>query len=544
MAHKVYSSYCQWAFCKALESNLLFPSNKLLTKLNDLGSLWNSIPHDNEIFNSKEMTHVQTVVHTLGKPFRAILRAVSLIFISSVIAPIGVLARLSPLYHEFTHWWNCPREPDWHAKELGKITFMAHGSKIPQNLSLLNTKRNRRAPQVPSAPLTDDQILKAARAAIQKEKAAHPTSQAWDRLQECALSVFFDSVATLVAWVGLYHISRLAVVPSPILRSFNLKMLEAWDDSLIKSCKYVAFFCAMFFFLGCNPVECLTWTTPPYRRAALYKTIQLKNVFGFVNQKGGFLSYDPVLDDENLQTKEKTHFRDIWIQQGFDILDQIYESQKLLGENPIPSHFPPQEKVILRHLNAIKAKSGISVATADRLVARFKTLFRNFDKMRALLQECLEMRESRYLLARFPFTEESCKSCFAKVTSQQEGDIAMAIQEAEGALCVDDNPHLKEEKLILYQLIKKAIRDKVTTDTRFKVLGLSSWPQTERGLKDQYKKCALVLHPDRAEESFKKEATALFKVVSAVYHLRLENITEKKPNEQPRTSNDPLAIKL
>jgi hypothetical protein len=542
MAHKVYSSYCQWAFCKALESNLLFPSNKFLTKLNDLGSLWNTIRHDNEIFNSKEMTPVQTVVHTLGKPFRAMLRAASLIFISSVIAPIGVLARLSPLYREFRDWLKCSSEPDWLAKELGEIEAMTYRSQMHQRPSS-STRNIFRAPQSPPAPLTDDQILEKARVSIQKQKAAHPTLQAWDRLQECALSVFFDSVATLVAWVGLYHISRLAVVPSPILRSFNLKMLEAWDDSLITSCKFVTSFCIMFFLLGCNPVECLTWTTPAYRRAALYKTIQLKNVFGFVNQKGGFLSYDPVRDDENLQAKE-SHFREIWVQQGVDILDQIYEAQKLLGENPIPSHFPPQEKVILRHLNAIKAKRGISVATADRLVARFKTLFRNFDKMGALLQECLKIRESKYLLPRFPFTEESCKSCFAKVTSQQEGDIAMAIQEAEKTLCEDDNPDLAEEKLILYRSIKAAIRNKVTTDTSFKVFGLSSWPRAERELKDQYKKCVLAIHPDRADESFRNEATALFKVVSAVYHFGLDKITEKKPNEQPRISNNQLAIEF
>jgi hypothetical protein len=552
VARVFYTSFSQWAFCRVMASNWLYPSNRVLQKIVDQGSIWKSVAHDSEIFNGKD---VNSIFHTLGKPVRAALRTITLVFISAVIAPCGVVTHLRPLYQELKRYWYCEKAPDWEAEIKTRVMIAsawAQSQRAPPSFGLPKSRRERKwdlltQPSKPVQPKTHEEIVADVIRKVEIEKKNHPSTVAWQRLTECGFAVASDLVCTWVAWVICYTVYRFFSIPAPIRNSFNLGVIASWDPDFSKLGKWLLGGSCVFFAFGCCPTEFLVWSTSTSQRASLYKSMQLKNQFGLVNPQGGFLSFDPSVDDENFDDKQHSHFRDLWISQACDVLEQIHKAQEILAEDFIPEHFPPRENLILRHLASVKARNGINSAEYRLLTAQFQTLFRNFNKISELFRDCMRIKhqdfmfENRMYLEPFPFTQESCLGAFEKVLPQQVVDIVAAIAEAKTFLCEDDNPRLQGDHLALYEKIKAAVHSGVTEADTYLVLGLAGWPATEKELKDQYKKCARALHPDKSDETFSKEATALFKCCFAAYTYGLKKVTPKEPTHVNRDGN--LAIK-
>ena len=217
-----------------MTSDWLYPSNKKLTPIEDKGSILESVSDRNMLFNAEDKN---SIVHTLGKPVRALLRSITLIFASIIVAPIGVVAHLRPLYRAWQAYWNSPKAPDWDQRfhnliQARSLNIERYGTpKAPEtrfdpfnqpfskravakakaaeamrksNAAQKLRRAHQQANTVAVTPvkveltfLEKDALIEAetlkVKRQIESEKRRDPTTQSWQALTDCAAAVAADA---------------------------------------------------------------------------------------------------------------------------------------------------------------------------------------------------------------------------------------------------------------------------------------------------------------------------------------------------------------
>lgn len=477
-------SFTHLSYYQLLSYNLFYPSEKELRPVKAKNSIRDTIKDNNELFNSKD---INSYTHTLGKPFRAVARAISLLAISTFIAPLGVI---------------------WNGAHLLKYVINYY----------------------------------------QAADGSAGRTESGKKIGEYIPVFFSDLLCTGFAW-GFIHTFSKKPWQGVTVKQFFSPFKQDSNPEKVTLLQGLFASSILFFAAGAFPKHAIIYTVLDQdKRAAVYKTLSLRNEFGIVRLDGGFLPYNVEKDNEEIVNKERQgHFQDIIIHQTNQLLWWIQHAQEQLPKDfQIESHYPPNKTKILSHLAQAKDKNYLSEAKYKTLSQKISTLFENLYKISSLQRECLEIRYTDVHgnkpfinSAFFPYADcpayrqyfNTEASYFAGGSSSTGGSSSIYKEEEEALkntleelydpnktpLLKEENKGIPESYRPLYSTIKKALIDKTSIDKAYRILGLDNMPETERELRTQYKKCALATHPDKSGEQFKKESEALFKCVHNVF---------------------------
>ena len=253
-------------------------------------------------------------------------------------------------------------------------------------------------------------------------------------------------------------------------------------------------------------------------RAPLFKSLSLKNEFGIVGQDGYLLPYSRKQDQEDLELSG--HFADLMRAQAMDALFMIQDLQEKLPKgSKMPLIFPPEPDKIKAFLDET---FHLETAEKEEWLAQFKRLYGNMKKMSAILKECLELKhemifaESRtsYVMPDFPYTSEFVNEFFA----EHAVDLwKQTLAQTNAALVSETPANLPEEY--------KQFKERVKRDAPpHELLGVGHGCESQE-LRTVYKKCALLLHPDKLpmehREQLYQECNALFNCAQDAFnHLK------------------------
>lgn len=478
-------SFTHQAYYHLLSYNLFYPSEKELRPIEAKGSIKKSIRNNNELFNGKD---INSRIHTAGKPFRAVARAISLFAISTFIAPLGVL-------------WNGVQVIKYVVKY-----YREHDSTFYRN-------------------------------------------EYGQKIKEYIPAFFADLFCTALAWGAVYCYSKK---PWQDLTAKQVFSPFAKDRNPIKDKQLQGLLAPsiLFFSGGALPKQAIVYTVlDEDKKAAVFKAMSLRNDFGIVTSTKDFLPYDLEDDNETLFTDESRpseigHFQYIRVEQAQQILWWIQHTQEQLPQHfQMAPHYPPSSAKILAHLEEAKNKKFLSEENYTTLSQKIRNLFQNLQKINDLFYECLDIKHTgpdggkfRLQQTFFPMKEEYSRRFFNPEVSysgdessstnqprfKEETMLEKLLNElydpTKTSLLPEENTEIPEQYRVLYSSIKQALNAKTPPNEAYKILGLTQMPRTEKELRTQYKACALATHPDKSSsDKFKKESEALFKCVREVF---------------------------
>ena len=298
-------------------------------------------------------------------------------------------------------------------------------------------------------------------------------------------------------------------------------------------------------------------------RSLLYKAMALRNDFGIVNQSGGFLSYDEKIDQEELN--QPSHFTQLRAKAALDILNLLLVMKKSFPDtHEIETFFIPQEIptpdidrfFIPRFLwNEGRMTPRVTTTPKDptskeAVTKYFEHLFEthkestygkiwseDYQKLSATLrkitnfsEEILNIQHARterignlrkdYFieLSEFPYKKEFIVAFFALSALPNE-EWLKTLKETIDNFKVETRGALPSEE---YAKFKKQIRAMTAPS---QILKLGEKP-SKRTLSSQYRQLARFVHSDKVPNEYKEEADNLFKLLKKAQEL-IEQEIEK-----------------
>lgn len=459
----VIPSFTEKAFLKVLASDFLYPSNKETTSIpllfiDKIPSLYETIVNDHELFNAKDVT---SYTHAIGKVPRIFLRAISLTAISTFISPIGFL-------------YNTGMAISWYVRHLNSI------NKEDQELLLSMGKKHA------AAALTD---------------------------------LFFSAINIISIAIILKNLSFSSV-----------KNFKASINTFSKDFKQVTNVLAIFGSIILIAVDpkimahlSIKWNAD---MAGFYKAVALRNEFGLVDHNGELLKYNAYDYDERFYQDGQVdgQMSEIRDNQAGAIVDLICKIQDKIPEaNRRILKFPPNKDEILSYLNKHKEQFEYY----DSYVTELTNLFKNYERIQNLLSEILSLNKCNTSKLK-PFPSEPYLNSWKKTTIWQglmtcKLELRSTEVEAEEPELDDKWRPLNSKLESLHKLatkteecpahdeLVKAIftfaknKDFLNQDLEvqaYQILGFDKKPTTPKEINERYRKCQLLLHPDKPNYTF------------------------------------------
>lgn len=265
-------------------------------------------------------------------------------------------------------------------------------------------------------------------------------------------------------------------------------------------------------------------------RLPFYKSILLKNTYGIVAENGKLLSWNAADDREHTKFIDG-HFGEIYVQQGLNFLSTVEQiKQELPNGFSLRMTYPPTANNIRSQL------TGVDFPNKAAYLAKLKDSERSLTRVRGFLELFLDMQEnsvfhyyfeanSNIHIPKFPFNENYCQSFFgsnarykpssgyqppprqnpssshAPPPTQTAWESALQKARAE----IQNNGLGPNERYIAY-------KTRIFTASTAAALFDLKPGYTAKDAKRAYLKAALVLHPDKVPNEYRKETEEIFKI--------------------------------